>query len=624
MEMGVGLGVSEFRHRPPGETTAPTSQDEDQYRVADIEVFDAGDRLALVYARDCGAAGLLRAEALDLLVGCKQFRTLEVHAREHLHREQADTPQGVLIRELSRLARSGFLVARDGLFGGTETNHNEPQAPISSMCFPTRDRVEVLGRALSSFSENLCLSGREEICLVVADDSPDNRTRGEYQRMLGEIESLHGLDIVYAGPEEKAAFARKLSESNGIPEDVARFACLGAPFFRATTVGANRNSLLLHTVGEKILTADDDTVCNIASPPGVKDDLLALDSGGNPMELWFHPDRKSAFDSVRYEEEDLVGLHERYLGRSPRTLLAVAESEGRAYLDSSDPPLLRRVVADPGRILVTANGTVGDCGWDNAHFRLFQEGATFGRLTRSIADYEVSRSSREMVQSVGRATITGRADPKFAMCLGLDNRSLLPPFPPVGRAEEVGLGAVLSACFDGIYAAHLPFLVQHDPPGKRVFPHRHVFSLGLGSWLPTCVGQFVPEPMGSPSRNLHGLGRYLEGLGRLPEKDFEEFVRLTVWDSMSGLVSNLEERLDSAEGVSAYWARDARAFVALARRSALTPVGKLHTLTGERVAFQSLLTRFGQVLSWWPEIVNAARQLRAEGERLARPVRKNT
>lgn len=629
--------MSESRHQLLGAMAAPrgevraapatTRGNEGQYRVADIEVFSAGDRLALVYVRDRGTAGLLRAEALDLLVGCRRFRTLEAHAGEHLRREQAAVPDGTVLRELRKLARSGFLVARDGLFGGTNDvgvdAAREPQPPISSVCLPTRDRVEVLSRALRSYAENAFLSGRE-IGFVVADDSPDARTREGCRRMLAEAGRRLGIKVAYVGPEEKVSYAARMAEVGGIPEDIVRFACLGDASLGATTVGGNRNSLLLHTVGEKILSADDDTVCSVASPPDVEDNRLTLDSGDNPLELWFHPDRKSAFDSVRYEKEDLLGLHERYLGRSPRSLLSAAEDEGWAYLDSSDPPLLRRVVSASGRILVTANGTVGDCGWDNAHFRLFQDGATFARLTRSAGDYEAARRSRELIQSAVRATITGRADPKFAMCLGLDNRNLLPPFPPVGRAEEVAFGALLSTAFDSAYAAHLPCLVQHDPPGRRAFPQRHLFALGLGSWLPICVGRFAPGPASSFSERLRGLGRYLEDLGRLPEEDFEEFVRLTVWDSMAGVISNLEERLGGADGVPDYWARDARAFVALARRSALTPVGELYALDGGREAFQSLLVRFGQVLSWWPDMVGAARRLRADGERLARPVRENT
>ena len=63
------------------------------------------------------------------------------------------------------------------------------------------------------------------------------------------------MAISYAGVEEKSAFASRLAEAGGIPEEVVRSGCLPSPGSVAT-IGANRNALLLHTAGERIFSAE--------------------------------------------------------------------------------------------------------------------------------------------------------------------------------------------------------------------------------------------------------------------------------------------------------------------------------------------------------------------------------
>jgi hypothetical protein len=87
---------------------------EEQYRVAELEIVRAGADLALVYARDTGAAGFYRADVVDLLVSCRQFRTLDQHAQAYSGADPGTSAPPSLQRELHRLLRAGFLVGRAG------------------------------------------------------------------------------------------------------------------------------------------------------------------------------------------------------------------------------------------------------------------------------------------------------------------------------------------------------------------------------------------------------------------------------------------------------------------------------------------------------------------------------
>lgn len=566
-----------------------------------------------MYTRDTGAAGFYRADVLRVLANCRELRTIEEHVQQYLAGTGSGPQAAALRRELIRLHAEGFLVGADALRSGPDSGSALP--PISTIVVPTRDRVPLLRRMITGYAENCARYGRRAR-FVVADDSPDQATQADCQAMLGQLALHIGADIRYAGLERKSAFISRLARIGGIPEDVVRFGCLPGRG-SGVTVGANRNVLLLDTAGERIFTADDDTVCQVAVPPGHSEGI-ELDSGGNPLELWFFPDRDEALAAVQYAEEDILARHGRYLAASPAAVLAGA---GPVSVDRSDPALLRRVRDTAGRIRVTANGVVGDCGWDNQDFRLFQDGMTFARLAGSADGFRVARSTREMIQAVTRTTITARADPKFAMCTGLDNTDLLPPFPPVGRAEEVAFGVLLTACFGPVYAAHLPLLLQHDPADRKRFPAEAMFTISLGTWLQSCTSRFDPGLAASPAIRLGRLGHFLTDLGRLPERAFDEFARLTTWTSMSGLIGNLEARLDGPERPPDYWAREARQFISRARRSALASADEWYAAAGGRAVLQQRLEQFGQLLIWWPAIVQTARELRTAGDELALPLR---
>ena len=115
--------------------------------------------------------------------------------------------------------------------------------------------------------------------------------------MLRALGATHGATVRYAGLEEKLAWADKLVARGDLPPDVVRFALFGVEPCRYTS-GANRNALLLDTVGELTLSVDDDTVCRIAVRPGGGRDGLAVTSDRDPAEYWFFPDRETALASV--------------------------------------------------------------------------------------------------------------------------------------------------------------------------------------------------------------------------------------------------------------------------------------------------------------------------------------
>jgi hypothetical protein len=592
----------------------------DQYRVADLELFPAGDNLILVYSKANQTAKFLRAEAVDLLMQCREFKTLDCHIQDYCSRRQVSIGiMHTLRRELQRLAQNGYLISQSSFLESPGSSYGQASPNrVVSVGFPTSNRVESLRQSLTSYIEN-CQHFERTVDFIVVDDSENIMIRNNYREMLQKLKSQYSVNIFYAGLEEKIAFAKKLAKKGKIPENAVYFACIGDKQHAMTTVGANRNVLLLHTVGDMILSADDDTLCRSAISPTMKEGL-ALSSGGSPLEVHFFPDRESAMQSVHFVEQDFIALHEQWLGKDVRGCIAVWGRDGKVSLDHADPQLLRRLATQQGKVALTLNGVIGDCSWDNPYYYLFQDDNTFVRLTQSEQDYRLARTSREMIQVACQNTLTEKADTIFAICMGLDNRDLLPPFTPIGRAEDIAFGIALSKCFSGNYAVHLPWALPHIPREVRSYSAQQLFSIGFNSWIPSCIDLFDPGFAITPSERLQKLGYYLKEIGSLPKAAFEEFIRLHLWRSMSALISELEKRIQNDEAPPAFWLRDARAFITQARQSALLPVEQLYMLSGGQEVLQRLMIRFGQVLEWWPVMMETARQLRSEGDRLAQPL----
>ena len=250
-------------------TVASASSGSEYYCVADLDILPAGEQFLLVSVKSCQEAGFIRGEIVDLLTQCREWRTLDEHIQAYNQlRTLSPTVMRSMRRELQRLAQRGYLIGQKRIQEALHSFEAPAQTgQIASLVFPTSERVELLQRSLVSYIEN-CRRFERNNDFVVADDSAAPDTRNAYRQMLLALKARYGVTLFYAGREEKVAYARALSKKGQIPEDVVSFACLGDSRYGLPTVGANRNTLLLHTAGDMIFSADDDTICSVAAAPG--------------------------------------------------------------------------------------------------------------------------------------------------------------------------------------------------------------------------------------------------------------------------------------------------------------------------------------------------------------------
>ncbi|GEM_PF-453932 len=623
------------------------------YRTGDIERVPIRDNSELVYSRTSRCSSHLSADIAELLCECRQFKTLDDHAQDICQtRNLPEDSIEAIKSQLTRLAEAGFLISREQLLFdgacrggqalalGFEANiSGEPAAKdspatgcsIASVGILTCNRPEGSERSLRSYIENSKQYGRTND-FVVMDDSASPQTRESYKCLLRELAAEYGVEIFYAGLEEKTDFAKALVEKGGLPAEVVNFALFDVEKTGASA-GANRNALTLHTAGDAIFSADDDTVCRLVPSPELREGL-EFAAGTEASDIWIFPNRQTALQSVSFIEDDNLALHELMLGK---TAGAIATTFGHTGdFNGADTALVRRLRAGGGRVLVTFSGLIGDCGWGapfgywNAPLGyLLLTGSSRERLVQSESDYRFGLTSRDILRVASTLTIS---DETFGMTtfVGLDNRLLLPPFLPVRRGQDLIFATTLGQCFPDACFGHLPWALLHEPVETRKFWPGEIFRTASGfdtaKLIVECVKScsFGPGQTG-PKQRLRALGTHLTELGSLPQADFEEFVRLQVWRTSSSFISQAEEQLQQYSAEPAFWANDVKKYLdilcqSLTRDDYFVPLDLLarRSTSEARELAQRLVLKFGQLLCWWPDMVEVAKKLRSQGQRLAR------
>ena len=585
-----------------------------RYRVADIDCFPAGKNHVLIYSKKTQNTKIVSTDTAKLLTQCADFKSLDEHINNHFEGLQpGHAVRTKLQTELKSLIESGHLLSVETVLSQLQTpNETSGKKSIATLCIPTCNRVESLDRCLTGYIENFQSQSRA-IKAVVFDDSETKEMRNAYRELLRTIGTRYHIQVEYAGLEEKTAFKAKLLEYSNVPEDVIDFAFISQHQFGLTTIGANRNAILLHTIGEHILCVDDDTNCRLALAPHAQPGI-AFAQQGNPIDASFYPNREVATRAVSFVEQDILKLHETWLGRNPLELTIYNQN---IELGTLDMQFLSRLTSRPRKVSVTLQGTLGDCSWDNQYFYLFQTGETFARMVSSEKTYKMSRATREVAQAATRTTIADSASPMFAMCMGLDNTELLPPFAPFGRAEEITFASLLSHCFRDSLAVYLPWTVLHLPLENRTFPEYQPFVINFGGWLASCFDMFDLGYASSPPARLKGLGIHLQDFANISPKRFEDFVQIHMWQTMTSLIESLEVHLQTDDSLPDFYIYDVENYIKLLRKSALVPLNSLYGYKNGISTLQKQVLHFGRLLTYWSDLIDAAKYLKQQGINLA-------
>jgi hypothetical protein len=421
------------------------------------------------------------------------------------------------------------------------------------------------------------------------------------------LSNRFGVAIEHLGWDESATLRGELCGQGVDPLDL-EFAFQRLGHFAA---GANRNLLLLWTAGERILTLDDDVVCDVWSLPHTSD-ALVFSGHADPRHGEFFRTRADVLAAIAPVEADLIAAHEKILGA---TLSSVVERAPRLELGEACQHLvdLLRDNTPASVVRLTFAGIAGDAGVYCPYRMLFRRAPVTKRLSEDASAYQVAMSSREGLRIAHSYTVTHDVA-CMAACVGMDNSALLPPFMPMGRNEDGVFGATVSLMDDRAVSAHVPFGVIHDSGRPADYGQVRMPSASetrLSDVLLAFYSRSAPAltPRGAPSSRLHTLGSCLSAVANLDIREFRiSTTRMLLEERSRDLKSGNEE--PSGE----HWRTARDAYRRTLADAVIDPEFFVASECMESSlqegfdATQRFVARFGKLLSAWPVMWDAARR----------------
>ena len=311
----------------------------------------------------------------------------------------------------------------------------------------------------------------------------------------------------------------------------------------AVRTGANRNVILLHTVGELILSADDDSICNTGQLSNTIETPGLILGGGL--------ESSHSFDLFR----SCIGLavyRSHRGGRFSRTRTPAWEGISASssmsivmplYILTAPVPSYSRSAPGKGHVYITWNGVVGDSGLNPRAAILHREVVLRQQRASPGPDYEELLLHRETVRQFLSNTVCHYGAP-MTTATGLDNRDMLPPFFPGFRNQDGVFVDSVRYCIQDSYFGHLPFVLVHNPPELRKNMPGWTTQNRISDIVLECI-RCGPEPIGKHSvqERLISLGKHFSEIGALPANDFRKWLQVLLFKRASLLIQRQENLL---------------------------------------------------------------------------------
>jgi hypothetical protein len=497
-------------------------------------------------------------------------------------------------------------------------SHEGDPVAITSIVIPTCERSDELHRCLLSVLENTAKYERKPR-IVIVDSSIRENTLKNNKEAVQTAAKRFSASVVMLGPQEKRNIIRQLVRS-GLDREVVDFGLDGLASIGVGTSGANRNMLLLATSGEAFLSLDDDTECRFASAEdlpesfqGIQDDQ---DAAADPADVWVFKDRQAIRDCIALRDVDFVGSHQELLGRQVADLATAASHE------ASSKEVLR-LLASSGRVYVTLNGVVGDCGWGTPSQYFFVGDRSFRRLATSRASYDVGIESREMLRVSHGFTVSDRADSLMSTAFAADNRATLPPFVPLGRGSDAVFGQMLKLMQPLACYGHLPWAISHLPvEARRFWPGEALRSAGtvdLKGMMSAVVSRLAAEHPTTEKEWCEGMGRSLQAISEYASDDLLSFLAESERILVDREVAFLQRRLNRFASDGGTWTTHVEQYIEKAIKKTeatdgVVPVELLYGRDGATATtvVRRLLSLYGRLIGHWPHIVETAGRQKEE------------
>lgn len=619
-----------------------------KYRALNLEMFRLDTNATLTYSAFNSSYSVLSDAQARLLLNCRIPSSLEEHVQRLYIQMSQEMRSGGLSGFLERLSENylqnkdriqnirkelfdfienGLLISDleiQNLIHIGNTEGEQTENTISMIGHITRNRPKLLIETLRSHMTNQRVYERNN-AIVIIDGSDCPEIGKYYKQGLQQLSSEFEQEVCYAGYQEKKNYLKSLVNL-GISPSIAEFALFGSQEQDCLT-GANRNTLLLHSIKNMLLSFDDDVFCKSAVSPEYRKQLR-IEAGNDPTNIWaFSENSEELTEGIKFEDTDIQECHEKLLGKSLSDCRTDSDFENKINLENITYELFHRLKLGRSKVRMTLSGIIGDSGCYLPNYLNQFNDKTLERVkTRQFN----GNSPLIDCKSIFRVS-NGYAISDLSYCMtyavGLDNRSCLPPFMPVGRAQDGVFGGVLWSCFKDSLFGHIPWALLHLPPEKRQYPRdslrRFLSTYRLNDLLFWIIMSYKIESWHTDAQqNMQKLGLHIQDIGNLQRQDFEKYVHHLKCIKFSKTYEYLSQAILTSPNIKHLWFNDLESELESVKKSLLkfipsTDVGATKMSGSNTHQDQDILMKFGKLLYEWPNIITAASELQYQDIRPA-------
>ena len=464
-----------------------------------------------------------------------------------------------------------------------------------------------------------------KIKIAVLDDSENNKIIESNIDAISKIKSNYPGQIFYIGKKMKKEFSDRIKGilQKSVPKSVVRFSLnLEKRCFDAVKTGGNRNSFTLLTAGFSACSNDDDLEYKVYSKNECSPEKFIF-SENYTSEAVYYPDMKTLNDNV-HECSDFSVINKFKDIDLSNSNFKNNESFSNS-LGTITPYTAMLLEKDQLTIRTASAGYCGGRWHSNPYFPLLRGRSNIIYNPDNFKNYEKIKTNGFNIVSP-ESFVVDYSDFFMGGTFWINNRDLTPPCFPLGRREDSNLGMLIHRCLEPGLSLHMPYALYHNSLEKKPFTKEIYNDISIDSGVYTSL---VLDKYSSILISDNGEGKIRElgfrimELGKLGIQEFEEQLKLLQLGYLTKTMNHINYLLDLYNGEPSWWAEDMERYHKLLEKEALKDDSvvprelRVYETKEEALSvFKDYLYRCGEMIYWWPDIWEAARQLNMEGRGL--------
>jgi hypothetical protein len=528
-----------------GEIPSQTTESETLWSCHGVQIIPGPASAVVLFNPKNDARLLVQPEVARALEHCFRFNSLNGHLN-HLFdampplREQ---PEDAL--QILKLARdAGIFESADEAWQRLTASRNgasKSDGGAARLFILTCDRPKALQRLLSSLQLQALPQSIE--ALFVIDDSRRSESSVSNARAIESAQTSMNIPIHHVDVNVRTAMTSylkaNLPESTHISID---FLLARSYWGTAPTYGLARNLALLLSVNYRALVVDDDILPQALTPPlSTKD--LTFDAPDAREAVFYTSMADMQQHTLAADFSPLTAMLQS-LGQPLNQLLS-SKLVGPSALKGVDGRLITSLEAE-SQVLLSQCGTWGDPGTADSGWAFFLREASIKRLLESTSEPQKVLATRTLWLGYRGATVGPCGS--LSQLTGLDHRTLLPPYLPAGRGEDLLFAVMLRRLHPESPVFNEGWAVPHTPVEDRssrdqLSPVSVSASITvLAEWLERAPRDEAGIP---PEMRLLMLSDEIDRVSQMTEAALEGIVKQEMLNKQARLLAHCINQLDA-------------------------------------------------------------------------------